>query len=571
MPQMTQILLSNVESGKEKGGVLPSSSDATAESKSENKGFSEALAKVSSQDEKSSPAKSRPQNPADNLAAGDSVAKAGAKQAKDSDQDKDSDDVSNVLAQIQLANKLGDEVEFAADGVILPPGEGDGESSADNELFPSLVKGAKDRVDAEKEVLEGIGESLKPGAGDDHIQPVINPNGVGSEAILAHLPDEALNEVMAQTGLSEDELMALPPQMLEGLIHGVTDKGKLAQGQGKAIETDEANLAALISDAKQYLAALAGQSQTPAASSQVVPSQTAGGASDSQISQTGIGQAGLGQVESSQGGLASVMKANGLDGAGDDKGAKAILGEAKFGESKLGEAKLGESKFSEAKLAVEQTQNSVGKLAEARGDAKGAQELLREANLSVAMSSKVGEMSDVAPDTKLNGLSLQGLQGVRSEAIPQYQMSIKPQGEPVVQMQEMIQKFSPVMRQQLVAMVSQGVQQAEIRLDPPELGHMMVRVQVQGDQTQVQFHVTQTQTRDLVEQAIPRLRELLAEQGMQLTDSNVSQGGKEQDGSGEQGEGGGHGLAEMDEISAEESLLVSNNATSYRSGIDYYA
>ena len=569
MPQMTKILLSNVESGKEKGGVLPSSSDATAESKSENKGFSEALAKVSSQDEKSSPAKSRPQNPGDNLAAGDSAAKVGAKQAKNSDQDKDSDDVSNVLAQIQLANKLDNEAEFAADGVILPPGEG--ESSADNELFPSLVKGAKDKVDAEKEVLEGIGESFKPGAGDDHIQPVINPNGVGSEAILAHLPDDALNEVMAQTGLSEDELMALPPQMLEGLIHGVTDKGKLAQGQGKATETDEADLAALISDAKQYLAALAGQSQTPAASSQIGSSQTAGGVSDSPISQTGIGQAGLAQVESCQGGLASVMKANGFDGAGDDKEAKAILGEAKFGEAKLGEAKLGESKFSEAKLAVEQTQNSVGKLAEARGDAKGAQELLREANLSVAMSSKVGEMSDAAPDTKLNGLSLQGLQGVRSEAIPQYQMSIKPQGEPVVQMQEMIQKFSPVMRQQLVAMVSQGVQQAEIRLDPPELGHMMVRVQVQGDQTQVQFHVTQTQTRDLVEQAIPRLRELLAEQGMQLTDSNVSQGGKEQDGSGEQGEGAGHGLAEMDEISAEESLLVSNNATSYRSGIDYYA
>ncbi|CAM3995866.1 flagellar hook-length control protein FliK [Shewanella aquimarina] len=561
MPQMTQILLSNVESGKEKGGVLPSSSDATAESKSENKGFSEALAKVSSQDEKSSQAKARPQSQADNLAAGDSVNKADAKQAKDSDQDKESDDVSNVLAQIQLANKLGDEAEFAADGVILPLGEGDGESPADNELFPTFVKGAKDKVAGEKEVLEGIGESLKPGAGDDHIQPVINPNGVGSEAILAHLPDDALNEVMAQTGLSEDELMALPPQMLEGLIHGVTDKVKLGQGQGKATETDEANLAALISDAKQYLAALAGQSQTQAASSQVGSSQMAGGASDSQISQAGIGQAGIAQVESSQGGLGSVMKANGLDAAVDDKGAKVILGEAKFGESKLGEAKL----------AVEQTQNNVGKLAEARGDAKGAQELLREANLSVAMSSKVGEVVDVAPDTKINGLSLQGLQGARSEAIPQYQMSIKPQGEPVVQMQEMIQKFSPVMRQQLVAMVSQGVQQAEIRLDPPELGHMMVRVQVQGDQTQVQFHVTQTQTRDLVEQAIPRLRELLAEQGMQLTDSNVSQGGKEQGGDGEQAEGHGHGLSEMDEISAEESLLVSNNATSYRSGIDYYA
>ncbi|WP_281213326.1 flagellar hook-length control protein FliK [Shewanella insulae] len=564
MPQMTQILLSNVESGKEKGGVLPSSSDAKAptESKSENKEFSEALAKASDQGEMNSQAKVRPKSQAENLAHSDNTPNADTKQDKAPSQDKESDDVSNVLAQIHLANKLGDEAEIAADGVILPPGETDGESSADNELFPSLMKGAKDKVEAEKDALEAIDDLLNPGAGDDHIQPVINPNGVGSEAILARLPDDALNEVMAQTGLSADELMALPPQMLEGLIHGVTDKGKLGQGQGKATETDEANLAALISDAKQYLAVLAGQSQSQAASSQVGPSQMAGGASDSQISQAGIGQAGIAQVESSQGGLASATKVGGVDGAGDDKATKVILGEAKFSESKPGEGKL----------TAEQAHNSELKIAassEGR-DGKAAQDLLKGANLAVSMSPKAGDMPDAA-DTKLNGVSLQALQGTRSEAIPQYQVSIKPQGEPVAQMQEMIQKFSPVMRQQLVAMVSQGVQLAEIRLDPPELGHMMVRVQVQGEQTQVQFHVTQTQTRDLVEQAIPRLRELLAEQGMQLTDSNVSQGGKEQGESGEQGEGAGHGLAEMDEISAEESLLASNHATSYRSGIDYYA
>lgn len=95
--------------------------------------------------------------------------------------------------------------------------------------------------------------------------------------------------------------------------------------------------------------------------------------------------------------------------------------------------------------------------------------------------------------------------------IPQVQLSLRQGVETQNQMQEMIQRFSPVMKQQLVTMVSQGIQQAEIRLDPPELGHMLVKVQVHGDQTQVQFHVTQSQTRDVVEQAIPRLRELLQE------------------------------------------------------------
>ncbi|MXR69447.1 hypothetical protein GNT65_12320 [Shewanella sp. JBTF-M18] len=370
---------------------------------------------------------------------------------------------------------------------------------------------------------------------------------------------------MAQTGLSKDELTALPPQMLEGLIRGVAgqgksgDNGEAAVTAGQAGVDDAAKLAALVSDAKQYLS---NQSQTRLAASQNSPSQVAASQNTGGASQVGLNQNGLDQIGISQAGLASATKAGGVDGAGDEKGTKAILGEAKFSESKLGEGKL----------TAEQAQNSDLKIAAASEgrDGKAAQDLLKGANLAVSMSPKAGDMPDAA-DTRLNGVSLQALQGTRSEAIPQYQVSIKPQGEPVTQMQEMIQKFSPVMRQQLVAMVSQGVQQAEIRLDPPELGHMMVRVQVQGEQTQVQFHVTQTQTRDLVEQAIPRLRELLAEQGMQLTDSNVSQGGKEQGGSGEQGEGADHGLAEMDEISAEESLLASNHATSYRSGIDYYA
>ncbi len=136
----------------------------------------------------------------------------------------------------------------------------------------------------------------------------------------------------------------------------------------------------------------------------------------------------------------------------------------------------------------------------------------------------------------------------------------------------MIQRFAPVMKQQLVTMVSQGVQHAEIRLDPPELGQLMVRIQVQGDQTQVQFQVAQHQTRDMIEQAIPRLKDLLSEQGMQLTDSQVSQEDSNNgEGEAASDDNGDQFTSELDEISAEESLISSKQATSYRSGIDYYA
>lgn len=202
--------------------------------------------------------------------------------------------------------------------------------------------------------------------------------------------------------------------------------------------------------------------------------------------------------------------------------------------------------------------------------------LLKDAKLTVAMETPRdgnsmdddSAFSDLKPTSSTQGLSLSQLS--RQEMVP-VQLSLRQGVEQQNQMQEMIQRFSPVMRQQLITMVSQGIQHAEIRLDPPELGHMLVKIQVHGDQTQVQFHVTQSQTRDLVEQAMPRLRELLQEQGMQLADSHVSQGDQGQRREGGFGDGDGSNHADVDEISAEELNLVLNQTTSINSGIDYYA
>lgn len=202
--------------------------------------------------------------------------------------------------------------------------------------------------------------------------------------------------------------------------------------------------------------------------------------------------------------------------------------------------------------------------------------LLKDAKLTVAMDIPRDEsfmddsntFSELKSTSSIQTLSMSQLN--RQETM-QVQLSLRQGVEQQNQMQEMIQRFSPVMKQQLITMVSQGIQHAEIRLDPPELGHMLVKIQVHGDQTQVQFHVTQPQTRDLVEQAMPRLRELLQEQGMQLADSHVSQGDQGERREGSFGDGGSSNAADMDEISAEELHLGLNQAISVTSGIDYYA
>ncbi|MCH1924575.1 flagellar hook-length control protein FliK [Shewanella sp. C32] len=156
------------------------------------------------------------------------------------------------------------------------------------------------------------------------------------------------------------------------------------------------------------------------------------------------------------------------------------------------------------------------------------------------------------------------------------QLSLRLANEQQVQQQELVQRFAPVMRQQLLTMVKDGIQHAEIRLDPPELGSMTVKLQVRGDHTQVQFHVTQTQAKDLIEQAMPRLKDLLQQQGMNLADSQVSYGGgSQQQAQGEAQAENGAGFAVGGDNSAETSTEITqqplNRSDSYASGIDYYA
>lgn len=71
-------------------------------------------------------------------------------------------------------------------------------------------------------------------------------------------------------------------------------------------------------------------------------------------------------------------------------------------------------------------------------------------------------------------------------------------------------------------MSSQNLQSAEIRLDPAELGHMEVRIDMLKDQAQVTFMSAQSGVRDAVEAQLPRLRELFSQQGLNLSDVNVS-------------------------------------------------
>jgi flagellar hook-length control protein FliK len=69
-----------------------------------------------------------------------------------------------------------------------------------------------------------------------------------------------------------------------------------------------------------------------------------------------------------------------------------------------------------------------------------------------------------------------------------------------------------------------GESSATLQLTPVDLGPVEVSVTVRDSQATVHFGASQAETRALLEASLPRLRELLASQGFQLTDASVSSG-----------------------------------------------
>lgn len=118
-------------------------------------------------------------------------------------------------------------------------------------------------------------------------------------------------------------------------------------------------------------------------------------------------------------------------------------------------------------------------------------------------------------------------------------------------------------------MLGNKVQMADIRLDPPELGSMRAQLHIQGDQAQVQFVVQSSQAKDVLEQSMPKLREMLEQQGIQLGEGQVSEQKKGQTGT----ESGGSGHANGTEMGAEiEGEVISVTQLELEPGrIDFYA
>ena len=89
--------------------------------------------------------------------------------------------------------------------------------------------------------------------------------------------------------------------------------------------------------------------------------------------------------------------------------------------------------------------------------------------------------------------------------------------------------FSASIATHLRVMKSGGVSEARLQLNPAELGRLSIQIASQDSEVKVSFVVESQQAKQIIENAMPRLRDLLDSAGLDLTESGVDQRDKHAD------------------------------------------
>ena len=102
-------------------------------------------------------------------------------------------------------------------------------------------------------------------------------------------------------------------------------------------------------------------------------------------------------------------------------------------------------------------------------------------------------------------------------------------------------QWGQAVAERVVWMNGQEIKEAEIHLDPPELGPIQVKVSMVNEQAHVSFVVQHASVREALDQSAMRLRELFDGEGINLVDVDVSDQSQQQGGDAEDADGHAEG------------------------------
>jgi len=356
-------------------------------------------------------------------------------------------------------------------------------------------EGAESAVEDAGKFIVNLLEPLLPKADADKLL-------VGNEKALTQALNEAAELVLAQLSASPDKNSGKPQsaEELTNLLKQLEQQVSAQQAKGESSElslAEQKKLQQFTAELRKILASQNGGADKPQALTQEQSAKAEQLLAE--VRQLLKGRTGLSEKSVEGKASESVITATdvkaGKEKAGSgDIGAKSDDGKQTTKAASVNTAVEAETKVADAGQQGQVFRNNTDALVDA-----SAARAIQGQMVSTAQGT-------VAANESSQANTLQALQ--RPLDLQQTEASQK-------------------LQERINIMMSRNIQRADIRLDPPELGSVHIRVNMSGEQASVQFQAQTQQARDALETTMPRLREMLEQQGINLADTQVGEQSKE--------------------------------------------
>lgn len=212
--------------------------------------------------------------------------------------------------------------------------------------------------------------------------------------------------------------------------------------------------------------------------------------------------------------------------------------------------------FAEHLKAVNQTtqqqQQSGAEQQTGQGQAKAAADVLltgqpaQPAATTLAFGQQLQQLQQAQPQAEHTATATAITQPVAHSVATSHATLVSNRAAEATTWQAPLALTEPAAAQQLkdrvMVQIQHKLQTAEVQLHPEDLGSMQIKLNLQQDQLSVQFVVQQGAAKEALEQQMPKLRELLEQQGIALTEGQVEQrqsGGQQEQRQARSGQSGG--------------------------------
>ncbi len=183
------------------------------------------------------------------------------------------------------------------------------------------------------------------------------------------------------------------------------------------------------------------------------------------------------------------------------------------------------------------------------------------ANATLSLVVDVSANSQQASQVQLANLQVGQTQSINN--LTQSTQLTSPQGyaasalsAEILEMDQDARQWGNTLSQRIVTMITDDVQQARIQLDPPELGSLQVRLQIQNDQATIHVQVQHGHVREALESNAFRLRDALASEGIELDSFDVESEDQQQGNFQQQADSQAEGHAQGQSNAAATELLM---------------